>query len=257
MANPSEVETQVRFALAQLPAQNAHHDFEHICRHLTQQYICSNVLPATGPVSAGGDQGRDFETFRTYLREELGPHGAFLGLVSDGTIAFICTIQAGGVLTKLRQDIEKLCAAGHPVHEIRTFTLVQVPVGSRHQLQTETQELYGVQLEFHDGESVANLLARAAGFWIAERFLSIPAEVMPERDASEDDLSSEYQERRQRWRERGFANPTYGDFIDLKAGLRAAMLGGAESSDLPLWLGLTRQLLANPECPARIRQRAR
>ena len=65
MANPSEVEAQVRFALAQLPAQNAHHDFEHICRHLTQQFICSNVLPATGPVSAGGDQGRDFETFRT------------------------------------------------------------------------------------------------------------------------------------------------------------------------------------------------
>ena len=80
MANPSEVEAQVRFALSQLPAQNAHHVFEHICRQLTQQFICSNVLPATGPVSAGGDQGRDIETFRTYLREELGPHGAFLGL---------------------------------------------------------------------------------------------------------------------------------------------------------------------------------
>ena len=83
MANPSEVEAQVRFALSQLPAQNAHHVFEHICRQLTQQFICSNVLPATGPVSAGGDQGRDIETFRTYLREELGPHGAFLGLVSE------------------------------------------------------------------------------------------------------------------------------------------------------------------------------
>ena len=75
MANPAQVQSQVKFALSQLPAQNAHHLFEQICRHLTTRFICSNVLPATGPVSAGGDQGRDFETFRTYLRNELGPAG--------------------------------------------------------------------------------------------------------------------------------------------------------------------------------------
>ena len=110
MASPLEIEAQVRFALSQLPVQNAHHEFEHICRHLTQQFICSNVLPATGPVSAGGDQGRDFETFRSYLREELGQHGAFVGLVSEGTIAFVCTTQADDLLGKLRQDIRKgLC----------------------------------------------------------------------------------------------------------------------------------------------------
>ena len=61
MASPVEVEAQVRFALSQLPVQNAHHEFEHICRHLTQQFICSNVLPATGPVSAGAIRG---ETLR-------------------------------------------------------------------------------------------------------------------------------------------------------------------------------------------------
>ena len=122
MANPSVVEAQVRFALSQLPVHNAHHEFEHICRHLTQQFICSNVLPATGPVSAGGDQGRDFETFRTYVREELGPHGAFLGLVSEGTITSICTLQARDLPAKLRLDIKKVCASGHPVHEIRAFT---------------------------------------------------------------------------------------------------------------------------------------
>ena len=107
MANPSEIEAQVRFALSQLPVHNAHHEFEHICRRLTEQFICSNVLPATGPVSAGGDQGRDFETFCTYLREELGPHGAFLGLVSKGPIAFICTIQANDLPSKLSPNPPK------------------------------------------------------------------------------------------------------------------------------------------------------
>ena len=257
MATPSEVEQQVRFALSQLPAQNAHHEFERICRHLTEQFLCSNVLPATGPVSAGGDQGRDFETFRTYLREELGPSGAFLGLVSQGTIAFVCTTQTTGLPTKIKRDIEKVCASGHPVHEVRAFTLASVPVGTRHQLEAWTEASYGVNLEFHDGESVANLLAKPSGFWIAERFLSIPADIRPETDASDGALSPEYAEGRLKWREKGSPNPTLGDFVDLKAGLRFATQHQEAHGDLPFWLGLVRKLLADPQCPNGIRQRAR
>ena len=257
MANPSEVEAQIRFALSQLPGHNAHHEFEHICRYLTQQFICSNVLPATGPVSAGGDQGRDFETFRTYLREELGPHGAFLGLASGGTIAFVCTIQADNLRAKLRQDIEKVCTSGHPVNEIRAFTLNSVPVGHRHQLESETQDTYGVKLEFHDAESITDLLARPEGFWIAEQSLKLPAEVRPDAIDIVDELSVEYVERRQRWREKGSPNPTLGDFIDLKTGLRNAVFNHKARADLPFWLGILRQLLATPELPVHIQQRAR
>ena len=257
MASPEEVETQVRFALSQLPVRNAHHEFEHICRHLTQQFICSNVLPATGPVSAGGDQGRDFETFRSYLREELGPHGAFLGLVSEGTIAFVCTTQADDLLGKLRQDIQKVCASGHPVHEIRAFTLNSVPVASRHKLETETQESYEIPLVLHDAESISNLLARPPGFWIAERFLSIPAQIGPEAPATEGELSDEYIERRRSWRDKSAPNPTLGDLIDLKAGLRYATSHQIAREDLPFWLGLVRALLAYSECPTNVLQRGR
>ena len=257
MANPSEVESQIRFALSQLPVHNAHYEFERICRYLTQQFICSNVLPATGPVSAGGDQGRDFETFRTHLRKEIGGHGAFLGLVSEGTIAFICTTQADNLLAKLRQDIKKVCTSGHPVHEILAFTQQSVPVGTRHRLQTETQELYDVRLEFHDAESITNLLARPQGFWIAERFLAIPAEIRPEPAPDDGDLSREYLERRERWRNKASPNPSFGDFIDLKTGLREAVFNPKARGDLPFWFGILRELLANPELPLQIQQRAR
>ncbi len=257
MANPSEVGAYIRFALSQLSARNGHHEFEHICRYLTQQFICSNVLPATGPVSAGGDQGRDFETFRTYLRGELGPHGGFLGLVSEGTIAFVCTIQADNLLAKLRQDIKKVCTSGHPVHEIYAFTLQSVPKGSRSKLQTETQESYDVHLEFHDAESISNLLARPEGFWIAEQFLSLPADLRPDVSEIEDELAAEYVEQRCRWRAKGSPNPTFGDFIDLKTGLRNAVFSPKARSDLPFWLGILRDLLANPELPPHVQQRAR
>ena len=257
MANPLEVETQIRFALSQLSTRNGHHDFERICRYLTQQFICSNVLPATGPVSAGGDQGRDLETFRTYLMEELGQHGSFLGLVSQGTIAFVCTIQADDLRAKLRQDIEKVCTSGHPVQEIRAFTLESVPVGHRHQLEAETQESYDVRLEFHDAESISDLLARTEGFWIAEQFLSLPADLRPDASDVEQGLSTDYLDRRQRWQEKGSPNPTIGDFIDLKTGLREAVFNPNARGDLPFWLGVLRQLLANDELPDHLLQRAR
>ena len=257
MATAAQAASQIRFALSQLPAHNAHHVFEDICRHLTTQFICSNVLPATGPVSAGGDQGRDFETFRSYLRNELGPHGGFLGLVSDGTIAFVCTTQAEDIAAKVAHDIEKICASGHPVHEVKAFSLASLPVAARHKLESETQQNHEIRLEFFDAEAIADLLARPQGFWIAEQFLALPAELGPPQPPNDDNLSAKYVELRIRWRAKRTPDPTLGDLVDIKTGLREATFREDARADLPFWIGLVRQMLADATLPDLIRQRAR
>jgi hypothetical protein len=61
----------IRFHLETLGETNAHHPFEQLCLGLTRRRIVSNVLPATGPVSAGGDGGRDAESFWSLVAKEL------------------------------------------------------------------------------------------------------------------------------------------------------------------------------------------
>lgn len=83
MNNKQKVIQYIRFGIYQLSAQNGSLQFEDICRHLSRARICSNILPSTGPVQSGGDQGRDFESFYTYLQQSSIAITSFLGLVSE------------------------------------------------------------------------------------------------------------------------------------------------------------------------------
>jgi hypothetical protein len=74
----------LRFQLNELSAENGHHTFEHICREVARARLATNLVPATGPVAGGGDAGRDFETFKSYLPKQLGEHGA-LGTAATAT----------------------------------------------------------------------------------------------------------------------------------------------------------------------------
>ncbi|MGH8885412.1 MAG: hypothetical protein ACRDYX_09615 [Egibacteraceae bacterium] len=85
-------------------ARNQHHRFEHLCRALACQRIMPNILPATGPVSAGGDQGRDFERFLTYLRGQVRDLGVFLGIADGDTVVFCCSLQVDDVPRKIRTE---------------------------------------------------------------------------------------------------------------------------------------------------------
>ena len=67
----AELRSYIRFQLEQLSVKNAAHEFERLAFELARLRVASNLLPATGPVQAGGDQGRDFESYRFDLDRSL------------------------------------------------------------------------------------------------------------------------------------------------------------------------------------------
>lgn len=80
----------------------------------------------------GGDQGRDFETFHSYIAEALGRDGWFAGLVPSGPIAGICNVQTGSVAGKVLSDIGTICKSGQPPEKVYAFLGTDMPVARRH-----------------------------------------------------------------------------------------------------------------------------
>ena len=231
MVDPDQIKSQIRFQLEQLSAKNAHHDFEHLCRYLTRERICSNVIPATGPVSAGGDQGRDFETFRTYLDSSPIANSTFIGMASQKTIAFACSLQKNSVPTKIKSDIKTIMDSGTSVESVYYFSSSDIPVAKIHKLKLWAKENHSLELEILDGQAISELLSDREIFWIADKFLNIPSEIYPRID--DDDW---YDIIFKKWRENDERNFNYANFYELKAVTRHTIFEPKVRQDLPFWI---------------------
>lgn len=131
-------------------------------------------MPATGPVSAGGDQGKDFETFHTYLQSTQIANSTFIGLASDKTIAFTCSLQRKEtIIGKIKSDVTTIMTSGSKVDVVYFFCSADIPTSRRHKLRTWARENYSIELEILDGQAISVLLADPEVFWIAERYLGI------------------------------------------------------------------------------------
>lgn len=255
LATPPQTIAQIRFAIEdQLSARNAHHEFEHLCRHFARLRICSNILPATGPVAAGGDQGRDFETFRTYIHESDLNCSSFVGLVSEGPVVFGCSLQKTNIAQKIKKDISLIAETGQYIASIHMFWGCDIPVGRRHELQAWARKHHDVHLELYDAQALSELLCHPEIFWIAEQYLSIPGEFRPDRQISEGD--NWYEAALERWRKPAdfVANPA--NFHELASAVRYATFAEDAKSDLPLWISRIRTFQETDECPVEFYWRA-
>ena len=228
----------IRFALDELSRENGHHAFEHLCRELAQARIASNILPATGPVAAGGDQGRDFETFRTYLAGSLRFSRGFLGLASAETVVFACTLQREDLKAKVKDDVTSICTQGTPVQMIYFLCTEPVTVSVRHDLQAWASGKYQVTLEVIDGRAIARLLADHEVFWIARTYLHMPAELSPAPPPSGPEMPGWYARLRDDWANGDRAVRNFAEMMQVVEGLRHATDTRDARMDLGDWLRL-------------------
>jgi len=245
-----QLHAQIRFALGQLAPLNDHHRFEDLCRQFARLRIASNILVATGPVSAGGDQGRDFETFRSYIATTPIATSTFCGLVQHEILVFACSLQKDAIESKIRSDVSTIVGGGVKPETIYHFCEVNVPVSKRHELQEWAKKEHGIGLEIFDGQTLAEQLTNPDVWWIAQEYLSIPSAVFPKDFAQ----GGRYAELRKKWLEGNRGPENFADFTEIDAGLRQAMYEVGCRADLPDWITKIKEFLSD-DFPARLRRK--
>lgn len=250
--SPLQSIAMIRFQLEQLGARNAHHEFEHICRNLSREVICSNILPATGPVSSGGDQGRDFETFVTFINHSRKDSHYFGGHSGEKKIVFACSItKQANVRSKIESDVASICK-GCKTDVIYFFSNQDIPVALRHKIQQWCQDTHGIHLEILDAQALSEQLSTTNTFWIAEKYLDISSEFMPRLTSQE---NNDYNNARQRWIIDGCKPINYADFIDIKSNLRHVTFENDFKSDISEWQSVMEKFI-NDEYPDDLQRRA-
>ncbi|MET4252973.1 hypothetical protein [Bradyrhizobium sp. LA6.7] len=233
---PVKIASVIRYHLGELSARNAHHEFEHLCRYLAKARIHSNILPATGPVSSGGDQGRDFETFRSQVAYPAVSN--FKDMVSDAKVVFGSSLDKR-IERKIRTDVGSIATRGGSVERIIYFCESNLAVAKRHKLKAWARESHNVSLEIFDGTAIADLLSDRDVFWIAQEFLHIPAEIMP----TTADRDGWYGRQVERWADRSPMVVSNADFAEVKFGLRRATFHNDARPHLLFWIGLMKPFL--------------
>ncbi len=244
---PVQLAAIIRYHLGELSSRNAHHEFEHLSRYLARARVYSNILSATGPVGAGGDQGRDFETFESNLT--LPAISTFKDRVSEGIVAFACSLKSD-IEPKIREDVRSILAGG-PVDEIIYFCESKVPVARRHKLQAWAKSEHQLKLQIFDGVAIAEMLADRDVFWIAQEFLHLPAELMPPAP----ERSDWYAEHLERWLNRTPKKFSNSDFVEVKWGVRHATVDEEARPRLPFWIGLMERFI-DPTAPRTLQRSA-
>lgn len=259
MATPSELARYIRFSLETLAESNSHHQFEQLCFEVARARIISNLMPATGPVSSKGDQGRDGESYWIALKDErsAGATSMYRARASTEAVVLACTIQRDGVNKKIKQDLRSITGRGQSVDRIIYFSVAPVPVGWRHELQHFARDKVGVALDIWDGLAIARELADRDLFPTAASFLQIPAGVEPDPSpVDEEGIPEWYADDKRRLTELSGRIQSLGDLNDIVPALRLSSTTASLHGDLAAWLSLASELIA-PNVTAVARQRAR
>lgn len=239
---PDEIQSFIRFAISQLSPQNGQADFEKICLYFAKARIHQNILPATGPVQAGGDQGRDFETFHTYLSETTIAANTYISNFSGRPVVFACSMEKAPTKKngKISSDLKTITGLGTRIDRVYFFSGQDIPVAARHKAIDDAKRDFNVKLEIIDANALSQHLAEPDLFWVATQFLKVPANVYPEKVGDDwyTKLFEEYTKRKKPIR-------TYEEFFEVKEAIRSIYKSKTQKSDLSFWYTILDELIAN------------
>jgi hypothetical protein len=155
--NQNQLQQSIRFSISQLSPLNGNFDFEKICLYFSRARISKNILPATGPVQAGGDQGRDFETFHSYLQNTKIANSLFFGRGVKSSIAFACSLEKNPTTPrgKIYSDAKTILESGNKVERIYFFSGEDIPVAKRHKCQEELKSTFNIEIEIIDAQALS------------------------------------------------------------------------------------------------------
>ncbi len=193
MTTKVDIKKIIRFSISNLGAENGASTFEHICRHFANARICKNILPSTGPVQAGGDQGRDFETFFTYIKETTENETNSATLTNE-TIVFACSLEKnpGKKNGKIISDVKSIIHQGKKPNRIYFFSGEDIPTAKRHSIIKQVDEQYSIPLEIIDANALSEQLACDELLWIANKYLDLPNTIIPKEQLSNTSEESNY-----------------------------------------------------------------
>jgi hypothetical protein len=248
--NADELAKYIQYRLGMLGEENAHHRFEELCFRIARATVASHLLPPTGPVSAGGDQGRDFESYRI---DGAGGNVTRIfarSLTAKDTLVFACTTQKGSdadLVRKVKHDVATACARD-PKPTVFYFYAASVTLApaARHDVQDWARNEHAVVLEIIDQRSIAEVLADPSNVWLAQHYLAVPDGMTPQPSGGP---------ARQEWYEqakRRFGNPneryivTHAELdLVVRCARHAWETDGLEPDD-GLWLDLLADLWGAP-----------
>ncbi len=199
-------------------------------------------MPATGPVAAGGDDGRDGESYWSIIASELSGTSQFSALATDENVVLAVTTQRDEIPSKIRSDLGKICMDSAPVDRVIYFTVAPVNISKRHEIQKHARETYSVVLDIWDAQAIADELASQDLFYLAVDYLHLPSSLAPERQETEGTLPDWYREDRTHWRGKRDLVGTIGELVDLRESLRFSALHIGARADLPDWLAAAHRL---------------
>lgn len=243
-----EAEAYIQFRLGELSTRNEHHRFEDIATRIARKRISSNILIATGPVSSGGDQQRDAETYTTRIPDEL-PHSAgFSASASTTPVVVACTVQREKLKGKVLEDLAGICDEdADPVSHVAFFSVHAISEGITHALKKTARAEYGVTLDIFCGADIATFLAEPDLVWVARHYLDLPSSLVPPPEV-EGSTPEWYAELLESLRQnKGPAALTPATQGEVTRGLRFATWEEDANADLPEWLDFMGAFLADSD----------